>query len=287
MPAVVPCSGTVAAMHIRRDYVDIDGDRLFYEVAGSGPALLFLHAGIADGRMWDAEFDRFSRDHLVARFDARGFGRSSAHTRPFLRCRDAGAVLDAAGIEHVTLIGCSLGGRIALEVCVTAPDRVSGLVLIASALRDYEWSEDIRRYGEKEDELFESAALDELVELNLRTWVDGPQRDPHEVDSDVRARVDVMLRDSFEVLLAAGDGLSDENEIRPPVAERLGEIAVPTLVMWGDLDVPDISLIGNRIAEGLPDSAVKIVEGAAHLPNLEAPQRVGDAIDAFLAARSL
>lgn len=185
------------------------------------------------------------------------------------------------------MIGCSLGGRIALEVCVTAPERVSGLVLIASALRDYEWSEDIRRYGEKEDELFERAALDELVEINLRTWVDGPEREPHQVEPEVRSRVGVMQRDSFEILLAAGDGLSDEDEFNPPVAERLEEIDVPTLVLWGDLDVPDIPRIGERIAGAIPDAAVEIVEGAAHLPNLEARQGVGDAIAAFLASRNL
>lgn len=274
-------------MQLRRDYVDIDGNRLFYEVAGSGPALLFLHAGIADRRMWDAEFERFGRDHSVARFDARGFGRSSAHTRPFLRCADAVAVMDAAGIDRAVVIGCSLGGRTALEVCVTAPERVAGLVLLASALRDHDWSEDIRRYGDREDELFEAGKLDELVEINLRTWVDGPQRAPHEVDSDVRARVGAMQRDSFEILLGAGDDLSDEDELHPPISERLGEILVPTLVLWGNLDVPDIPRIGERIAGGIQDAVIEIVEGAAHLPNLEAQQQVGDAIAAFLAARGL
>jgi 3-oxoadipate enol-lactonase len=274
-------------MEVRGDYVDIDGDRLFYEVAGSGPALVFLHAGIADRRMWDAEFERFSHDHFVARFDARGFGHSSPHTRPFLRSGDTVAVMDTAGINRAVLIGCSLGGRVALDVCVTSPERVSGLVLIASAMRDYEWSEEIRRYGDREDELFEAGELDELVEINLRTWVDGPQREPHEVDPAVRGRVAVMQRDSFEILLAAGDDLSDEDEINPPVAEGLSEVTVPTLVMWGDLDVRDISQIGACIAGAIPDAAVELVKGAAHLPNLEAPQRVDDAIADFLAAHGL
>ena len=274
-------------MNVHRDYVEIDGDRLFYEVAGRGPALLFLHAGITDRRMWETEFERFSGDHLVACFDARGFGRSSAHTRPFLRCEDTLAVMNAAGIDRAALVGCSLGGRTALEVCVTAPDRVSGLVLIAAVLRGHEWSADMRRYEEEEDDLFERADLDELVEINLRTWVDGPQRSPDEVDPTMRALVGAMQRDSFEILLATGDGLSDEDEIHPPAAERLGEIAVPTLVMWGNLDVPDIAKIGERIAGAIPESAVEIVEGAAHLPNLEAPKRVGDAIATFLASRDL
>jgi 3-oxoadipate enol-lactonase len=195
--------------------------------------------------------------------------------------------MDKAGINRAVLIGCSLGGRVALDVCVTSPDRVSGLVLIASALSDHEWSEDIHRYGEKEDELFEAGELDELVEINLRTWVDGPHRKPHEVDPEVRGRVAVMQRESFEILLAAGEVLSDEGEINPPVARELSDITVPTLVMWGDLDVRDISQIGARIAGAIPDAAVELVEGAAHLPNLEAPQRVGDAIADFLVAHGL
>lgn len=111
---------------------------------------------------------------------------------------------------------------------MTVPGRVSGLVLIAFALRDYEWSRDMRRYGEQEDELFEAGDLDGLVEIDLRTWVDGPQRNPQDVDPEVRARVGVgvgvMQRDSFEILLAAGEGLSDEDKVHPPIAGRLEEI---------------------------------------------------------------
>lgn len=268
-------------------FIALKNDRIFYEAVGAGLDLLFLHAGVADRRMWDGEVRAFSKDHRVIRYDARGFGRSSAHTEPFLYAEDAETVLDEVQSSTATLIGCSMGARTALEVAVLDPDRVNGLVLIAPALRGHQWSDHIVAYGEAEDVFFDQGDLTSLIDLSLRIWVDGPHRTPAAVDPHVRERVADMLRKSYGTLMKAKDSLSDERPLDPPAAEWLGSIDVPTLVIVGDKDVSDIILIAERIATEIPRARLAVVSDTAHLPSMERPEETTRLIEEFLADKGL
>lgn len=263
-------------------FIAVKNDRIFYDTAGQGPDLLFLHAGIADRRMWDAEVRTFSKDHRVIRYDARGYGRSSAHTESFLYAEDAETVMNKVGSSAATLVGCSMGGRTALELAVLDPDRVNGLVLIGPAFRGHQWSDPIVAYGDAEDVFFEQGDVTSLVELSLRTWVDGPDRPPTAVDPRLRERVADMLRKSYDTLLAAKDSLSDERSLEPAAAERLGSIDVPTLVIVGDKDVADIILIAERVASEIPGARLEVVPDTAHLPSMERPEETTRLIEGFL-----
>ncbi len=263
-------------------FITVKNDRLFYETAGQGADLLFLHAGIADGRMWDHEVRTYSKDHRVIRYDARGYGRSSAHTESFLYAEDAETVMDEVRSTKATLVGCSMGGRTALELVVLDPALVSGLVLIGPALRGHEWSDPIVAYGDAEDLFFEQGDVTSLVELSLRTWVDGPYRPPTAVDPQIRERVADMLSESYSKLIEAKDSLSDERQLEPPASERLGSIEVPTLVVVGDKDVSDIILISQRVASEIPGARLEIVPDTAHLPSMERPEETTRLIQDFL-----
>src|ERR671936_3184279 len=113
--------------------------QLHYEVAGAGPPVVFVHAGIADSRMWDAQFASFADDFRVVRYDIAGFGRSPLRGGPFCHWRDLVALLDELRIEQAALVGNSFGGRIALDVAIAAPERVSALVLVAPGLGRWDW----------------------------------------------------------------------------------------------------------------------------------------------------
>ena len=112
---------------------------------------------------------------------------------------DVLAVLDAVGVERVAAVGGSLGARVALELALTAPERVWALVLVAPGLSGIEWSEEVRAGWEAEDAALDAGNVDEAVEINLRTWVDGPHRGPDEVDPAVRTHVGEMQRRALEV----------------------------------------------------------------------------------------
>ena len=76
-------------------YAEVSGARFYYEVAGQGDPVVFVHAGIADRRMWDAQFDAFARQYRALRYDRRGFGNTAMVAGTFSHRRDLHALLDS------------------------------------------------------------------------------------------------------------------------------------------------------------------------------------------------
>jgi pimeloyl-ACP methyl ester carboxylesterase len=257
---------------------------LHAEVTGAGqPAVVLIHASIADCRMWDQQFAVLARRYRVVRYDVRGFGRSPDPTVDFFDHADLLAVMATAGIEQAVLVGASMGGRIALDTVVNAPDRVPGLVLIGSPLPGTPVPPALQSVFEAEDTALREADVDRAREINLRLWVDGVGRDRGDVPSGVRRTVgswlDTLLpRQADQLRSDAGHALP----VEPPVAERLGDIGVPTLVMVGQHDQPMMQAAAQRLAFGIAKSRLVMVEGAAHLVNIEQPQRCNAQLDAFV-----
>jgi 3-oxoadipate enol-lactonase len=255
-----------------------------YDDDGAGAAVVFLHEGIADRRMWEPQVEPFaSGGYRVVRYDLRGFGDSELRPGPFSTVGDLEGLLDELGIEGASLVGASYGGRVAVEFALTYPDRVEALVLVGAGLRDSDWSEEIQQVGAEEDRLAEAGDIDGAVELNLRTWVDGPTRQPEEVDAVVRERIQEMQRRALDVQLAVSDAGPDAS-FDPPASTRLGEIRCPTLVIVGELDQPDILRIADQLTSGIPGARREAIPGTAHVPNMEKPEEFNELVLGFLRA---
>ena len=249
--------------------------RLAYDVAGSGPAVVLVHSGVTDRRMWDEQVALLAPRFTVVRCDLRGFGDSPLPPGPFSNVDDLAGVFDAAGIERAALVGNSLGGRVALEFALEHPGRVTKLVLIGAGLPDHEWSEEVRRFGDEEDALVEAGDLDAAVELNLRMW--GM---PH-----VHDRLRPMQRRAFEIQVPAFAGdrpPGPDRKLDPPASARLGELAVPTLVVVGEHDLADAQAIARRLADGIPGARLETIAGAKHFPSLERPDEFNRLLLKFL-----
>jgi len=251
---------------------------LHFEAAGAGPGLAFIHAGVADSRMWDADFAEFARRFRVVRMDLRGFGRSPLVPGRFSHRDDVAEALRAAGLERATLVGCSFGSTVAVETALAHPDLVEGLVLVSPSLGGGE-SEEMERFGEKEEALLERGDLDGATELNLRMWVDGPHRTPDQVAPELRERVRVMQREAFAMELPEGVQVA---RLEPPAEKRLDEIRVPTLVIIGALDVPYVLEASEQLAREVKAARRVVVAGAAHLPSLERPEAFRAILEEFL-----
>ena len=117
-------------------FVEVDGGRLFYEEAGAGRPVVFVHPGLWDRRTWDDQFPAFAERFRAIRYDVRGYGRSS---RPepgasYSHGRDLLALLDATEVTQSAFVGCSMGGGISIEFALEHPERVWALVPVASGL---------------------------------------------------------------------------------------------------------------------------------------------------------
>jgi pimeloyl-ACP methyl ester carboxylesterase len=234
--------------------------------------------------MWDELVGPLAREFTVLRYDLRGYGDSTLPPGPYSQARDLLGLLDHVGIERAALVGVSYGGRVSLDTAAVAPERVTALVLAATALRDHEWSAVVREFGDEEESLLDAGDVDGATELNARLWVDGPKRGPDAVRDEVRDRVREMQRRAFEVQVAAYEADPPPGP-EDPVVLRLGEIAAPTLLIVGDADVPDFLEIADQLEAELPDARKVVLEDTAHTIPLERPAEFQELTFAFLRAK--
>jgi 3-oxoadipate enol-lactonase len=254
---------------------------LHYEVAGDGPAVVFLHPGIADSHVWDPQWSSFEGYRRI-RLDLPGFGRTPLAGPRVCYAREVVALLDQLGVSGAALIGTSVGGRTSLELAIARPDVAGALVLVGAGLPGYDWSAAVRAYGNAEDEAVARGDLDGATELNLRMWVDGPRRLPADVDPRVRDAVGQMQRDALELQAPVWEEL-EHDFLVPDLEGRLGEVRAPTLVLVGEEDVEDIHAIAARFAAEIPGARKATIPGAAHVPNVERPAEFDALVLDFLA----
>jgi pimeloyl-ACP methyl ester carboxylesterase len=263
----------------RTGFAEVNGARLFYEVMGEGHPLLLLHAGVGDSRMWDAQFEVFAREYRVVRLDMRGFGKSELAPGSFSYHEDAAALLDFLGIERAYVVGLSFGGRVAIDFALSHPEMVAALVLGAPGVSGHEFSAEVLRFEAEEEALLERGDLDGAVELNLRMWVDGPHRAPGEVGPSVRELVREMQLDSFCKHVPQGVEL---RPLVPPAVARLEEVRAPTLLVVGELDVPEFVRLADTAQTRVTGAKKVVIRGAAHLPHLEKPEEFNRIVMEFL-----
>jgi pimeloyl-ACP methyl ester carboxylesterase len=253
---------------IESSWAAINGARLFYRTAGDGPPLLLLHAGICDGRMWDDHIGDFARSHRVIAPDFRGFGQTKMVAGPFAHRHDLRALLDHLGVGRAILVGASMSGQTTLDFVLEYSSRVEALILVASALSGYRFMDAGTRAAWKaSDAALEAGRHDEAAEIEMKTWVAGPRRSLDRIDPSVRQRVRDMLLQSY----ATPPDLGDEQPLDPPAVGRLGEVRVPTLIIVGDEDQPDVSVVAGLLESGIAGARKVVMRGAAHLPNMEQP----------------
>lgn len=265
-------------------YAEIHGARLYYEIAGSGMPLVMIHAGIADNRMWDHEFETFAGDNLVLRFDMRGYGKSLPVEGDFNNQDDLTALLETLATPAPAIfMGCSMGGGLAIDFALAQPDKVAALILVGSGPPGLELD------AEGPDELFaqseaafHAGELDRVAELDMQIWFDGIGRNAREVNQFVRRKAYNMAR-----LVAEHEYKDIGKHIRKstekPAAERLPELKIPVLVAVGENDLPYLRLAAEYMFEHLPNASKLLIPNAGHLPNMEHPELFAARVSAFLA----
>jgi 3-oxoadipate enol-lactonase len=251
------------------------------EQAGEGPPVVLLHEGIGDSRMWEPQWASYAERFHVVRFDMRGFGQSPPAVGSFSLSGDLVELLDGLQLGPATLIGMSLGGAVATETTIARPDLVSRLVLVGSGLRGFEMNDETKAGWEEEEAALERGDDDEAVEVNLRMWVDGPSRTPDQVDPEMRRKIGEMQRRAIDLWRGAGEE-GDHEALVDDWGSRLGEISVPTLVLVGELDRPEMREIAERLEAEIPDSRRHTIAGTAHVPNMERPEEFDRLVLEFL-----
>ena len=261
---------------LRTGFADVNGARLFYEMAGEGSALVLLHASFCDLRMWDDQFDLFSRCCKVVRYDQRGCGTSSAVETAFSFSEDLLGLLDALEIDRACVLGLSLGAYVALDFAITHPKRTAGLIVAAAAPGGYKVSEALQQRWAS---IFAAGAHD--PDLGIQLLLDDPQVGFERQSAAARERLMRMFLDNRRVFQRDPALVK---VLQPQAIERLAEISAPTLVIAAEYDDPDLRAAGQLLESRIAGATRVTIQGAGHLSNIERPGEFNQVVLNFCGA---
>ncbi len=255
--------------------VAVDGGRLYFEELGRGDdAIVLIHGGFGDRRMWNDHFEHLAIEHRVIRYDHRGFGKSSPADAAYSPVADLVKLLDDRQVARAHLIGNSMGGTLAIDFALLQPDRVASLTVVASGPSGVALPpEDVASIGEAF-----AVAADRGVDAAIELWLAHPliaESIKHPVHGALLRTMITDNRSMFAIKHWPGELM------QPPAIYRLGEIRAPTLIVIGDRDWPSMQRVGELAAAGIPGATKVVIRGGDHLPHLADPMAFHAALRAF------
>ncbi|WP_186316038.1 alpha/beta fold hydrolase [Catellatospora sichuanensis] len=245
---------------------------LWLEVTGSGEPVVLLHGAGTDSRLWDGVVPALARRHTVIRYDGRGLGRSDDPTRPYRDVDDLRAVLDYVGVDRAALVGLSMGGEATLDFALAEPDRVTSLALVGTSVSGWDWprTPELAAY----DQARRDGDADLLATLELDIWAGLGSGSPG------GALIERMVTDNARRRVGAeAYALFPDEDALP----RLATIAVPTLVLWGVHDHPEIGVIARRLLAEMPGATGEPVPDGDHYLPLRTPGHLSELLLQHLA----
>lgn len=258
---------------IESGFVNVDGGRLYYEAAGAGPTVVFIHGFALDVRMWDHQWEVFARRYRVIRYDVRGFGQSSKPSaETFSHLEDLHMLLQHLAAAPAHLVGLSMGGGLALDFALMYPTQVRSLVLADSTLGGFDWKKD---WGEP----FRAAKAAGL-EAAKAAWLNDELFAP----ANTRPAVAAQLQTITETY--SGQHWLNTVHTRgleKPAIEQLETLAMPVCVVVGEHDLPDFHAIAEILAKCAQRASQTVLPGVGHMANMEAPEAFNHVVLEFLA----
>lgn len=252
-----------------------NGIETYYQESGQGEAIVFIHGFSLDHRMWRDQ-GGFANSYRVITYDVRGHGRSSAEP-PWTaadQVADLVALLDYLKIQRAHLVGLSMGGGIAVNFALAHPERVKSLVLAAAVVEGYMFAPEFVQRSFALLEIYRAKGIESFREAWLNDPIfDAIRRSPEKFEA-------------LRSILQGFPGKTLTNPYWPPTENtallRLDEIAVPTLVVVGELDIADMRAIANLAAARIPGARKLVIRDCGHVINMEKPEEFNAAVETFL-----
>jgi 3-oxoadipate enol-lactonase len=256
-------------------FAQVPGSSLYYEECGTGPdGVLLIHDGIVHSAVWDDVWQAFCRRFHTVRYDRRGYGRSRATTSWYWEIDDVGAILRQTGLTRATLVGSSHGGEISINFTLAHPDVVKRLILVGAVVGGFPASEHFIARGVANSELFRKGD----IPGGLKAWSADRYL--------IAPGNDAARKKLLDLLLANPQDMTHSDQILGPKPglPRLGEIHIPTLILVGDADIPDVHAHAGAIEAGITRARRIVIPGTGHLMYLEKPDEFTRTVFAFIDA---
>jgi 3-oxoadipate enol-lactonase len=239
-----------------------------YDEVGSGNPIVLIHGHPFDRTMWRPQVERFSKTHRVIVPDLRGYGESTVVAGKTTLDVFAKDIADMLPVDEFVLGGLSMGGQIVMDFYRQFPERVQGL-LLADTFPGAETPEGVKARNDMADRLEREGMGPYADEVQWKMVARG---------NDSEHVMRMMKNAPPQGAAAALRGRAE----RPDYTELLRGITVPTLVVVGELDEYTPVDVARDMHMVIPGSELAVIEGAAHMPNLERPEQFNEAFERLL-----
>jgi len=268
-----PQSAPRASQPAPGPFVQVEGSKLYYEECGTGPeAVVLIHDGIAHSAVWDDVWPVFCKRFHTIRYDRRGYGRSPAATAWYTETEDLAALLRHQKVSHAILVGSSHGGELSIDFTLQYPSLVRQLVLVGAVVSGFPYTDHFLNRGMRNSQPFEKGD----VAGGLSNWAKDKYL--------LAPGHDAAKKRLLDLLTASPQDMTHADYARPsqPALSRLREIRIPTLILVGDADIPDVHAHAGAIEAGIPGSKRVIIPETGHLMYLEKPEEFSRAVITFI-----
>ena len=276
MSVIIICSSTGQEVEIKVDsgFIEVDGGKLYYEMAGIGENVVLLHDGMVSNEIWDYQFPLLAKYYRVVRYDRRGYGKSSDPGAPYSDIEDLNEVFIKLGIERTILFGMSSGGGCVIDFTLKYPDKVNSIILVGAVVGGYGYTSHMTYRGGhlKSPE----AMADPEKAADYYVW-----EDPYEIYSENQSAKQKIA----EILKRNMHRPFNRQYYKPPeriAARFLSEIKIPALVLVGEYDIPDVHAHAGVIHFGIPGARREVIMKSGHLIPFEQPGEFNSAALRFL-----
>ncbi|MGA8142971.1 MAG: alpha/beta hydrolase [Candidatus Acidiferrales bacterium] len=254
-------------------FLEVESGKIYYDECGTRPnAVVLIHDGIAHSAVWDAVWPAFCKQFHTVRYDRRGYGRSPAATTWYYETDDLYALLHHLKIDHTFIVGSSHGGELTIDFTLAHPKLGDGIVLVVAVVSGYGFSDQFLNRGIANNRPMEKNDTAGMI----TNWAN----DRYLLAADHTA----AKKQLHDLLTASPQDLNHPDFPRPTpdALPRLNEISVPTLILVGDADIPDVHAHAGVIEAGIPNARRVIMEDAGHLMYMEKPEQFSRLVITFI-----
>lgn len=258
-------------------FVDVQIGKLYYEECGTGAQVVVLiHDGVVNSAVWDDVWPEFCKRFHTIRYDRRGYGRSPEATTWYSEIEDLATLLHHLKVSRAALVGSSHGGELSIDFTLAHPEIVQQLVLVGAVVSGMPYSKHfLDREGTNSKHAFEL-----LEKGDIKSAISEWSKDKYLIAPGN----DAARKRLFNLLSANPQDTShrDYPLAVKPALPRLHEIHIPTFLVTGDADIPDVHAHAGAIEAGISDARRVVIAGVGHIMYLEKPDEFSRIVVGFI-----
>lgn len=254
-------------------FADVAGSKIYYQECGSAPqTVVLLHDGVLHSAAWDDVWPEFCKHFHTIRYDRRGYGKSPAAIEGYFEADDLAALLRYLKVHRAVIVGSSHGGEISINFTLAHPEIVQQLVLVGAVVGGMPYSEHFLERG--------NALGKPLEKGDVQGAIAAAVKDKYLVANGN----DAAKRKMADLLAANPQDFTHADLELPvkPALPQLNEIHVPTLLVTGDADIPDVHAHAGAIEAGIPRARRVVLRDVGHLMYLERPAEFSNVVIRFI-----